>query len=375
MVRARRLVTAGSAVAVAVAAHTAANLRRLPTPEPAPPPVTEPVSVLIPARDEATHVAAVVRSALAQAGVPQLEVIVLDDASTDGTGEIADQLADVDARVRVLHGRDDPPAGWLGKPWACERLADAAGGSVLVFVDADVHLEPAAVGAAVRLLRANGLALVAPYPRQVSGSWLERLTQPLVTWAPLALLPLAWQQRSSRPSLSAANGQLLVLDAATYRSVGGHAAVRDRVVEDVALMAALRGAGHAGWTVDGSRLASCRMYDGPKAVVDGYGKSLWAAFGGPVGSAAVTGVLLLAFVVPAVAAAAARDRRTRAIGALGYAAGIASRAMVARRTGEPLADTAAHPASVLAFTALSAVSWSRHRRGVARWKGRPVVAR
>ncbi len=373
MVSLRAVVVAGSALAAAVAVHTALNLRRLPRPAPTWPSVTEAVSVLIPARDEVTHVAHAIRSALAQTGVADLEVVVLDDDSRDGTGAVVDALAQDDPRVHVLHGNDDPPPGWLGKPWACARLADAARGTVLVFVDADVRLAPACVHAAVRMLRGNGLALVAPYPRQESGSWLEELVQPLVTWAPLALLPLGWQRRSDRPSLSAANGQLLVLDAAAYREIGGHAAVRDRVVEDVALMATLRGHGHPAWTVDGSTLAHCRMYDGPRAVVDGYAKSLSAAFGGPAGSAAVTALLVLTYVVPAAAMTAARDPRTRTIGAAGYGAGVLSRALVARRTGEPVSGAVTQPLAVIAFAALTVVSWSRRRRGTAQWKGRPVV--
>lgn len=371
---ARTVVVAGSALAAVIAAHTVVNLRRLPSPSGSPVPLTEPVSVLIPARDEAEHLAATVESVLAQNGLDDLEVVVLDDASTDGTAELADRLAARDPRMRVVHADTDPPAGWLGKPWACARLADQARGAVLVFVDADVELAPDAVQAAVALLREHDLALVAPYPRQIAGSWLERLTQPLVTWAPLALLPLRWQQHSTRPSLSAANGQFLVLDASAYQAVGGHHAVRDRVVEDVALMAALRRNGFAAWTVDGSRLAHCRMYDSAPAVVDGYAKSLWAAFGGPAGSIAVTGTLLLAYVVPATALLAARDRRTRVVGALGYAAGVTSRALVARRTGEPVVDALAQPASVLAFAALGATSWWRRGRGSNTWKGRSVVA-
>lgn len=366
-------VAAGSMLATAVAVHTAVNLRRVPTARSGAP-VPEPVSVLVPARDEEDRVEATVRSLLAQTGVPDLEIIVLDDASTDRTGAVIARLAGEDQRVVVLHGVDEPPRGWLGKPWACSRLADQARGRALVFVDADVLLAPDAVNASVRLLRAEDLALLAPYPRQVARSWLERLVQPLVAWSPLALLPLGWQRRSSRPSLSAANGQLLVLDAAAYRAAGGHAAVRDRVVEDVALMTTMRRMGFRAWTIDGSGLATCRMYDGPSAVVDGYAKSLWSAFGGPAGSAAVTGALVLGFVVPAAAALASGDRRTRVLGVVGYAAGVASRTLVSRRTGESSTDALAHPASVVAFVALSGVSWWRHLRGTAQWKGRPVIA-
>ncbi len=373
MVIGRGLVTAGTLLAAAFTVHTVRNLRVVPVPRAATEPITETVSVLIPARDEATTVAAAVRSAVGQRQVGALEVIVLDDGSVDGTAAIVDALADDDPRVQARHAATDPPPGWLGKPWACARLAQDAGGSVLVFVDADVRLAPDAVAAAVGVLRSADVAMVSPYPRQIAGTWLEHLTQPLVTWAWLALLPLAWQQRSTRPSLSAATGQFVVVDAAAYRAVGGHAAVRDRVVEDVALMAALRRAGFGAWTVDGSHLARCRMYDGARSVVDGYGKSLWSAFGGPAGSTAVAAVLALAYLGPVAGAVLGRDRRTRAVGLAGYVAAVGSRALVARRTGEPVAAALTHPASIAAFLTLTAVSWARHRRGTLRWKGRPVT--
>ena len=372
----RTLVAVGSLLAVGIAAHTAVNLRLLRRPDPQAPIVDEPVTVLIPARDEEEHLATTVRSVLDQTGVPDLAVVVLDDGSADATGEIADRIAATDDRLTVIHGGNAPvPTGWLGKPWACARLADRAQGSMLVFVDADVVLEPHAVRALAATLRGNGFSLVAPYPRQLAGTWLERLVQPLVTWSWAATMPLGWAEASLRPSLSAANGQLLAFDADDYRAMGGHGAVRDDVLEDVALMRAMKRSGRRTATVDGSHLASCRMYDGASAVVDGYAKSLWAAFNGPAGSVGATALLVLVFTVPAVAAVAASSRRTRAIGAVGYAAGVASRALVARRTGEPmLPDALAHPASIAAFAALTGVSWWRHARGTNTWKGRAVVA-
>lgn len=367
----------GSAVAVGIAAHTAVNLRSLRTPRrrAAAAGNPEPVSILIPARNEEATILDTVGSALAQEGVPDLSVVVLDDGSHDRTGDLAEAMGGSDPRLRVVREPDQPPPdGWLGKPWACQRLADGASGTVLVFVDADVTLAPDAVASLVDELRSSGLAMIAPYPAQEAEGWLERLVQPLVTWSWAATMPLAWAERSLRPSLSAANGQLLAVDAAAYRAAGGHAAVRGDVLEDISLMRAFKRAGFHTATVDGSTLARCRMYASTEEVVDGYGKSLWAAFNGPIGSVAVNGLLLLAYVVPA-AGLVTGDRRTRALGAIGYAAGVTSRALVARRTGgRLLPDVLAQPLSILAFATLNAISWRRHLRGENRWKGRPVVA-
>lgn len=374
----RSLVAVGALAAVGIAAHTAVNLRHLRRPNPRTASNSrERVSVLIPARDEAATIGAAVRSVrdqqVATSGV-DIEVIVLDDGSQDDTDARAREAADDDPRVRVITAPDEPPpSGWLGKPWACARLAQESNGSILVFMDADVELAPDAVVSLVDEMRAAGLQMAAPYPRQEADGLLPRLVQPLVTWSWIATMPLRWAERSTRPSLSAANGQVLAMDAAAYRSVGGHASVASNVIEDVGLMRAFKRAGYRTATVDGSHLARCRMYSSATEVVDGYGKSLWAAFNGPAGSIGVNTLLLTAYVVPAVAAVTGRRPSTRAVGALGYAAGVASRALVARRTGEPvLPDTLAHPASIMAFAALNVISWARHLRGTNTWKGRPV---
>ena len=367
----KRRTTIGSLSAIAIAAHTAINLNALRKPNVVAPPLMEKVSVLIPARNEAHNILRAVSSVLASSGVPNLEVLVLDDGSTDATAAIVSGIDD--SRVRLITGTEEPPAGWLGKPWACKRLAHEATGSVLVFIDADVELSPDAIRASVGELRAHNFAMVSPYPLQIAESWLERLVQPIVTWSWCAFLPLDWSQRSTRPSLSAANGQFLVIDDDAYRAIDGHTSVASEVLEDIALMRALKTSGELTCTMDGSAIATCRMYATMDEVVDGYAKSLWAGFAGPAGSIAVNLFLLTAYVVPPVAALTARSPRTRTIGALGYAAGVTSRALVARRTSARVwPDSAAHPASIATFAALSAISWSRHIRGSNSWKGRSL---
>lgn len=373
---ARVLVAACSIAAGAIALHTAVNLRYLRRPSPDAPATDEAIAVLIPARNEVDTVEATVRSALAQEGVSGLRVLVLDDGSSDGTAQAVAAVATADRRVRLELGPDEPPpVGWLGKPWACARLADLAqDAEILCFVDADVVLRPHAVRAAVATLREGDFSLVAPYPRQLAGSWLERLVQPLVTWSWAATMPVRWAETSQRPSLSAANGQLLVFDRRAYAAIGGHEAVRSDVLEDIGLMRALKRAGRRTSTVDGSGLAECRMYEGSAEVVDGYAKSLWSAFGGPAQSASACAGLLAVFVTPAAAALLTRDPTTRALGVAGYVAGVASRALVAQRTGEPvLPDAFAHPLSIVAFVVLTGISWQRQARGLNAWKGRPVT--
>jgi hypothetical protein len=248
---------------------------------------------------------------------------------------------------------------------------------VLAFVDADVVLAPDALAGAVTELRAAGADLLSPYPRIVAGSAGERLVQPLLQWSWLTFLPVRAVERSARPSLAAAGGQFLVADAAGYRRAGGHAAVRDRVLDDVELARAVKRAGGRIALADGSGLAECRMYTSWRELADGYGKSLWAAFGSPAGAAAVVGTLLVGYVLPPVAAVAALAAgRTGAAlaGGCGYLAGVLGRAATARATGGRVwPDALAHPVSVTLFAALVARSFRLRRRAALTWKGRPVA--
>jgi hypothetical protein len=346
---------------VLLLAHTVVNavvLRRPPDPAQ----VGERVSVLIPMRDEVHQVKSCLSAVLAQQNLSDREVLVYDDGSTDGTGDAVRRVGD--ERVQVLTG--PPPRGpELGKPLACARLAAAATGSILVFVDADVVLAPDAVARSVAMLRGACLDLVSPYPRQVAVSVAERSVQPLLQWAWLTFLPLRLSERSSRPSLAAANGQFLVVDATAYRAAGGHDAVVSEVVDDVALARVLHRTGARGGFVDGTSLATCRMYGGTRALVDGYAKSLWCAFGSPVGGLLTAAGLLGLYVVPWVLVPWTPWAWPAAIG------GLLGRVIAAERVGSRMVpDTLAHPLSVLMFTALVVVSIRRHRQGRTTWRGR-----
>lgn len=352
---------AGSALAVAGAAHAAINARLLRRPG-----VggggTRRVPVLVPARDEQESIAACVSSVLGQRGLREL--IVLDDGSSDATAPRARA-----AGARVVAG-SPLPEGWLGKPWACAQLTAAADpdAEILVFVDADVRLAPGALRRAVALLEQSGLDIVCPFPRQEAHGVAERLVQPLLQWSWLTALPLRVAERSRRPSLTAACGQFVVVRRAALERAGGHAAVRRQVIDDIALVRAIKATGGRGGVVDGSALANCRMYRGWGELRDGYAKWLWSAFGSPFGAAAVLCGLGLAYVLPPLAAL----RGSRA-GLLGYAGAVVSRIIAARASGgRAVPDAAAHPASVMVLGYLTVRSVAGYRRGTLRWKHRPV---
>ncbi|CAO5167973.1 4,4'-diaponeurosporenoate glycosyltransferase [Frankia sp. AiPs1] len=361
------IVRSAAVASVGIAVHTALNARLLRVAPPAST-ITELVSVILPVRDEAARLGPCLDALLAVTHLPRLEIIAYDDESTDGTDRLLAAWARDDPRVTVVRG-GPPPSGWLGKPHACAQAAAVAAGSVLVFLDADVTLAPQGIARAILLLRASGLDLISPYPRQEASGLAERLIQPLLSWLWLALLPLRLAERSPRPSLSAAGGQFLCVDAAAYRRAGGHAAVHDQIIEDVALLRAVKRAGGRGVVVDGTDLASNRMYDGWPSLRDGYAKSLAAAGGSPAASAAQIGLLSWLYVLPAIAAL--RGRPAAVVGCL---AGVASRTIAAHRTsGRRWPDPLTHPASISLLGYLTALSWWRRRSGRATWKGRRVT--
>jgi hypothetical protein len=342
-------------------AHTAVNawLLRRPGRDAT---TTERVAVLLPLRDEAGRVTPCLEALLAQRGVPNLSIHVLDDGSTDGTADVVRAVAG--SRVRLLTG-GPLPDGWRGKPNACRRLADDAGDAdVLVFVDADVVLAPDAIGGAVRLLRETGVTLLSPYPKIVGAG---RLVQPLLQWSWLTFLPLRLMERSPRPSLAAAGGQWLIVDRAGYHRAGGHAAVRDDILEDIGLARAVKRSGGRIALADGSRLAVCHMYTTWQELANGYGKSLWASFGSAPGAAAVVVLLLFLYAVPPLFLLVAGPAVAAA-----YALGVAGRLVSAAATGGRLVDSFAHPLSVVLFAWLVARSFHRRRTGRLSWRGRPV---
>ena len=349
-------VLAGAAVLLTL--HTAVNARLLRVPRATT--TSARVTVLLPVRNEAARVEPTLRSLLAQEGV-DLEVVVLDDGSTDGTADVVRRVADGDPRVRLLTGKPLPD-GWLGKPHACQQLADAAAptSDVLVFVDADVVLAAHAIAATAALLEETGLDLLSPYPRQQAPG-ATVLVQPLLQWSWLTFLPLRIAERAPWPSLSAANGQLLAVRRTAYERAGGHAAVRAEVVEDVELLRAFKRSGGRGGVCDGTAVATTRMYASWEELVAGYTKSLWTL---PLPTVALMALL---YVVPPVAAL----RGSRA-GMLGYAAGVTGRVIAARRTDGPVAASVAHPASVTAFCLLAMRSRVQRRRGALSWKGRSL---
>lgn len=254
------------------------------------------VSLLIPARNEERAIGALVESVLLSRGV-ELEVIVMDDGSTDRTSAIVREIAERDARVRL----EEAPAlspGWNGKQHACWHLARAAANDLLCFVDADVRLEPEAIARMAAFLRGGDAALVSGFPRQVTETWMEWMLLPLIHFVLLGFLPMAGMRRGTDPSFAAGCGQFMMVGRAAYFAVGGHSAIRETMHDGLRLPKLLRQHGYRTDLADLTHLVQCRMYTNARQVWQGLAKNATEGLGAPVRILPVSVLLWMGQIMP-----------------------------------------------------------------------------
>jgi len=249
---------------------------RIPQPDDAPPEAGPWLSICIPARNEAANIQAAVTAALAVRW-PNLEVVVVDDRSDDGTGALAREAGAGDPRLRVVEGAE-PQSGWAGKPWTCARAAGEARGDLLLFLDADVCIHPDAPRALVAVMRAEKLGLLSVFGTWELVSFWERALVPAVGWLIRGAVDLDQINDPGRPE-AFANGQLILFQREAYEQIGGHEAVRDQILEDVRIAEAVKKQG----VPIGMRLARwmfrVRLYRSLSEIVGGYSKNLYEGMG------------------------------------------------------------------------------------------------
>jgi glycosyltransferase involved in cell wall biosynthesis len=351
------LITALSAVALFLTILNSLTIRVVKN---QPAKVNKKVSILIPMRNEEVNVAGCLDSVIAQKGLSDLEIIVLNDQSTDATQS---KLAAY-PQVKVLNGTE-LPVGWLGKLWACHQLSQVASGNIWVFLDADVRLTEHAVASTINQM--GNWSFISPYPKQLSIGIPEKIFQPLLHWSWLASVPLYIAQKFGIKSMSVANGQFFVVNKAAYELCGGHEKIKDEVLDDLALARSLLSAKFKGGVVEGSQIATCTMYADFSQLIQGYQKSLWAAFGGFVGNIFALALLISTGVISFVAAVGGSK-----LAALSFIFIYLSRIISSIRSGESTATAIAHPIAVLIFTYINIKSWVGKVRGNLTWRDRVI---
>ncbi|MEP6992359.1 MAG: glycosyltransferase family 2 protein [bacterium] len=233
------------------------------------------VSLVVPARNEAHNIERCIRSALASA-YPRLEVIAVDDHSTDATGDILRRIAGEDARLHVVVPRP-LPAGWFGKQWACTAGAAVSTGDLIGFLDADTQQAPDLVPRVVQAMASRGADLLTVAGAQELGSFWEKLVQPQVFAIMLARYGgTETVNASSRAGDKLANGQCIFVRRQAYQDCGGHGAVRGKVAEDLALAQLYFRSGRRTVLILGLNQLSTRMYTSLRELVDGWGKNIFA---------------------------------------------------------------------------------------------------
>ncbi len=258
------------------------------------------VSICIPARNEALNIGDCVQAAL-NSDWPELEVIVVDDRSDDRTGEIALQAANGDDRLRVIEGVDRP-AGWAGKPWACLRAAKESRGAWLIFVDADVRLDPKAVQGIVETATANNLSMLSLFGTWIVEGFWERVLIPAVGWLIRGAVDLDKVNDISKPD-AFANGQCIAMKRSAYFSIEGHTAVRAEVLEDVRFAEVVKRNGMAVQVRPAAWAFRVRLYRSLGEIINGYTKNLYEGLGrSPVAGFGAALFLFICALLPFVLA-------------------------------------------------------------------------
>jgi cellulose synthase/poly-beta-1,6-N-acetylglucosamine synthase-like glycosyltransferase len=259
--------------------------------------VKKAVTVLIPMRNEAENVPEFISALSAQMGAKNLKFIVINDGSTDKTAELLTAVIGDDKRFSVI---DSPTQrdGWLGKVSALQSGYEAASSDYIITLDADVRLEPNAIMRAITQLERLKLDFISPYPRQIALTFSEKLIQPLLHWSWMSTIVLRLAEKFPRRSTAVGNGQFFVVRKSALDAIGGFESVSAKILDDIELARSLISAGYRGVVTEGSGIASTRMYASFDEIRQGYGKSLWKAFGGPLGTLIAIAFIFITGIFP-----------------------------------------------------------------------------
>jgi len=234
------------------------------------------VSILLPCKDEQENVAHCAADLLAQ-NYPDFEVIIIDDRSVDGTGEAARKVAASDPRVKVLH-LSDRPSGWTGKTYALTRGMEQATGQWLLFVDADTRHHPDCLSICMAWAGERQASMVSLLPKMRCETFWERVNQPLcgivlMRSYPPELVNADWT------GMAFANGQYILVERSVYEATGGHAAVRDKFVEDIYLAREVkRRLKRRVLTAVAPEICSTRMYNDLRSQIQGWARIYYDAW-------------------------------------------------------------------------------------------------
>lgn len=331
------------------------------------------VTVLIPARDEESNILGAASGVLSDPS-SGLELIVIDDHSRDRTAELVAEAAAEDPRIHLLSA-PELPEDWGGKPHSCFAGAQKATGDYLVFIDADVRLEPDAIARLVAFMNKTGADLASGIPRQLTLTLTEKLVVPLIHFVLLGFLPMMGMRWTRSPAFAAGCGQLFIARHGAYDRAGGHRAVKASRHDGLELPKAFRRSGLRTDLVDATDLATCRMYRSAHQVWNGFAKNATEGMGSPTGIVPWTILLVGGQVLPLVLLAAAwltgSGNPALSLAATATALVYVTRLVLAWRFRQSLLGALLHPIGVLLIVAVqwyALIQQSLGRRLA--WRGR-----
>ncbi len=256
---------------------------------------TPAISVLVPMRNEERNVQTLI-DCLKAADYPNVEFIILNDQSTDRTGEILSRLTADDSRFTLLQGRE-LPTGWVGKVHACHQLQQHAKGEYLLFIDADIRFTPFAFTQSLALMEQRDAKLLSGFPAFDVPPFLSKLLVPMQHFVVLFHLPLAIANQTNISSTTAANGMWMMFERRAYDEIGGHAAVATSLVEDVHIARLMKAAKLKMLLANITRSVRCRMYDTNADAWEGFLKNSYTGIGRSPFMAAMLSLFYLTFYV------------------------------------------------------------------------------
>jgi glycosyltransferase involved in cell wall biosynthesis len=321
------------------------------------------ISVLIPIRNEEDNIANLLDSLLLQQGV-NMEILVLNDHSTDKSAEIVSAYSNKHPCIKLISGAP-LPAEWTGKNYACHQLAIAARGKYLAFIDADVDLKPNLLSSALSRLATNELSLLSLFATQKMVSFGEQITVPLMNYLLLTLLPLRLIEKHQDPIFSAACGQFMLFDATHYSRHLWHSQARGIIAEDLAIMKMVKQSGGRGEGLMAGELMCCRMYSGYHAAIYGFSKNFISPFNNSI---PLFLLFITTLIVPPVAMLLVGNIYFMI---LYLALLIILRYFTARLTGvNPLREIFLHPMQMISLILISIIAVYWKSTNVVKWKGR-----
>ncbi|MGH1366173.1 MAG: glycosyltransferase [Calditrichia bacterium] len=327
------------------------------------------VSVLIPARNEAVNIDTCLRG-LRKQNYSALEIIVLDDQSSDVTGSIVESNMQEDERVRLISGKPLPP-GWTGKNWACHQLSQQANGEYLIFTDADTQHHPDAVLNTVGWIDSRKLALLSSFSQQLTATISERLVLPIVDIFLYCSLPLWLIYWTKSPLLAAASGQWIAFSQTSYEDIGGHIAVQNQVVEDVEFARLAKRKGKKILAVSGVGRVYCRMYRSAAEVWEGFTKNIFGIMGYNTPFFIIMmGLLFICCVLPYLLLFSA-TWFSIAIAAVGINL-LVRLMLVLKLKHDAFTSIVLHPIGILATILIGLNSWRSVKQGHVIWKDRTI---